>query len=245
SLLAFGGAGPLYSSYLMRDLGMSEVIVPRHPGVFAAEGLLLSDIRHTSQRPYRRPLEGIEEYEIAGVLGEIIKELDHELETDGVPRDKRKFHCSADLRYEGQFHEIDIPITSPDGTGWWDWRKAVVDFVKVHDTLFGHADQDEPIESINLRVEAQGCIDKPILSSGEDAKSYQPDPYGTREVYIEKNGGWQSCDLYRREDLHPGASFSGPAIVTQVDSTVLVLPGQTAHVVKDDVIRISENKGDA
>jgi len=49
--------------------------------------------------------------------------------------------------------------------------------------------------------------------------------------------------LYRREDLRPGANFSGPAIVTQVDSTVLILSGQTASVVKDNVIRVCENKG--
>ncbi len=244
SLMAFGGAGPLYASYLIRDLGMSEVIVPRHPGVFAAQGLLLSDIRHTSQRPYRRPLADIDKGEIARVLGTIIDELDSELEADGVPRDKRRFHCSADLRYVGQFHEIDIPIATPDDTDWWDANKAFQDFIKAHDTLFGHADEDEAIESINLRVEAQGCIDKPALESDQQITSYQPEAYATREVYIEKNGGWRECRLYRREDLHPGAVFSGPAIVTQVDSTVLVLPGQTAHAVQDDVIRIAENRGD-
>lgn len=243
SLLAFGGAGPLYSSYLMRDLGMSEVIVPRYPGVFAAEGLLLSDIRHTSQKPYRRPLSGINPSEIADLLGDIISELNQELEADGVPHDKRHFHCSVDLRYVGQFHVIDIPIATPGKTGWWDVCKTYADFVKVHDTLFGHADADEPLELINLRVEAQGCIDKPALVTAAKANPYQPEAYNTRLVYIEKGGDWEICDLYRREELRPGANFSGPAIITQVDSTVLILSGQTARVVKDNVIRICENKG--
>jgi N-methylhydantoinase A len=244
SLLAFGGAGPLYSSYLMRDLGMSDVIVPRHPGVFAAEGLLLSDIRHASQRPYRRPLTLIDQNEITNVLGDLISELNQELDADGVPEDKRQFHCSADLRYEGQFHEIDIPIATPNASDWWDSLKAGANFIKAHDAQFGHADPDEPIESVNLRVEAQGFIDKPVLKSSSDGNVYVPDSYGSRDVYIEKNGGWKSCALYRREDLRAGAHFSGPAIVTQVDSTVLVLVGQSVRVVKDDVIRISEDKGD-
>ncbi|MBT3556579.1 MAG: hydantoinase/oxoprolinase family protein [Rhodospirillales bacterium] len=244
SLLAFGGAGPLYSSYLIRDLGMSEVIVPRHPGVFAAEGLLLSDIRHTAQRPYRRSLASIDQGEIASVLADIISELAQELDADGVPEDKREFHCSVDLRYVGQFHEIDILINTPNDTDWWNSSKTFDDFVELHDTLFGHADQDEPLESICLRVEAQGYIDKPELVSDPDAAPHAAEPYGTRDVYIEKNGDWQACDLYRREDLSIGAFFTGPAIVTQVDSTVLILSGQAAHVVKDDVIRIRETEGD-
>ncbi|MBT6111622.1 MAG: hypothetical protein HOH64_16150 [Rhodospirillales bacterium] len=223
---------------------MSEVIVPRHPGVFAAEGLLLSDIRHTAQRPYRRSLASIDQGEIASVLADIISELAQELDADGVPEDKREFHCSVDLRYVGQFHEIDILINTPNDTDWWNSSKTFDDFVELHDTLFGHADQDEPLESICLRVEAQGYIDKPELVSDPDAAPHAAEPYGTRDVYIEKNGDWQACDLYRREDLSIGAFFTGPAIVTQVDSTVLILSGQAAHVVKDDVIRIRETEGD-
>lgn len=244
SLLAFGGAGPLYSSYLMRDLGMTEVIVPRHPGVFAAEGLLLSDIRHSSQRSYRHELADIDKTEIAALFDEIIRELDQELEADGVAEDKRLFHCSVDLRYVGQFHEIDIPVANPASGDWWDWQKTYGDFVRVHDTLFGHADADEPLEVINLRVEAQGCIDKPVLDSSSGTAAYEPEPYGHRDTYMDKDCGWQSCSLFRREDLRHGASFSGPAIVTQVDSTVLVLPGQTVHVATDDVIRICDARGE-
>ena len=71
SLMAFGGAGPLYGSMIARDLGMRDVVVPRHPGVFAAEGLLAADIRHVAQVPFRVAVSTLNQQRLAAALTQL------------------------------------------------------------------------------------------------------------------------------------------------------------------------------
>ena len=83
SLLAFGGAGGLFAPWLLRDLGLREVLVPRHPGVFAALGLHYADLRHHAQAPFPVALVGLDPGRLRSVLGELATSLDAALERDG------------------------------------------------------------------------------------------------------------------------------------------------------------------
>ncbi|MEO1190745.1 MAG: hydantoinase/oxoprolinase family protein [Pseudomonadota bacterium] len=245
ALLAFGGAGPLYAPYLLRDLSMESVLVPRHPGVFAAEGLLLTDISHSLQQPYRRSLGQIAESEVSNILRDMIDTLAKELEADGVAPEKRSYHCSADCRYLGQFHEIEVALASPDSAGWWDWQQLAQSVVERHRALYGHAEAGEPLETMNLRVEGRGAIETPRPPSGGSITAYDAKPTGRRQLYLERGGGWRDCPIYRREDLAPGAMIPGPALITQVDSTVLLLAGHAARVEQDAAIKITASSGES
>jgi N-methylhydantoinase A len=110
SLLAFGGAGPFCAVFMARELGMAEVIAPRHPGVFAASGLLMTDLRHTAQAAWQRPLAKVREDDLRDRIALLHEELEQELTRDGVAPADRYFRYAADLRCVGQFHRLTVPL---------------------------------------------------------------------------------------------------------------------------------------
>lgn len=222
---------------------MSQVIVPRHPGVFAAQGLLMSDIRHSTQRAFFKAVVDTPLSDAAAMFHDLHTHLNEQLATDGIEEARRRFRCFADLRYEGQFHELLTPIDSPDSDGWWDHEAIRQRFIDLHQKTYGHADPDSPIEIVNLRMEGFGEIDK----AGHDtdlAEGAQATPSSdTRKVFLDNEQGFQDVPVHVRRDLHEGDTLVGPAIVTQTDSTVLVLSGHTARVAPNGVILISRDDG--
>lgn len=238
ALLAFGGAGPLYAPYLAENLNMAEVVVPRFPGVFAALGLLLSDVRHTAMTPFSRLLATLDVKDLRRHLDRLLAQLDSELDADGVPVSDRVFQCSGDLRYVGQFHEIEIPLAVPEDRSW-RWQDVRDAFVAEHERLYGHAAPEAPVEIVNLRAEGLGAIRKMSEVASTASESYVPEAAGKRSIYLDRKIGWTDCALYRREVLQYGARIDGPAIISQVDSTVLVPANYRATVEVDGIIRLS------
>ena len=244
ALLAFGGAGPIYAPYMARDLAMAEVLVPQSPGVYAALGLLQTDIRHTAQTPYQKPIDAVDAGDLAARLKGLEAELDESLARDGVAAADRWFRFAADLRCIGQFHELHAPIPAPDGEGWWDAAALAADFHRMHEATYGHADAAVAVEFVNLRLEAFGRMPRAELPRLAEAATVAPEPAAVRPVYLERASGAADCSIYRRADLLAGHRIEGPAIITQRDSTTVVLAGQTAEVGALGVIRIRPADGD-
>ncbi len=243
-LIAFGGAGPLYAPFLMENLGMSQVIVPRHPGVFAAQGLLMSDIRHTTQRAFFRAVANTPETEAAALFGELKQYLEKQLDADGIDDSHRRFRCFADLRYEGQFHELLTPIDTPDQDGWWDHDAICARYNELHQKTYGHSDPDQPVEIVNLRMEGFGEIDKASHDSELAEADAETASTGQRKVFLDSSLGFQDVPVHARRNLRKGEEIAGPALVTQTDSTVLLLNGHTGTVKANGVMVITREKGD-
>jgi N-methylhydantoinase A len=239
ALLAFGGAGPIYAPFMARDLGMAEVLVPRNPGVYAAQGLLMSDIRHTAQAAFQRRLAKVDEADLGARIGVLKDDLDDALERDGIDQGDRYFRVSADMRCVGQFHELQVPLVTPEGTGWWDPDKLAADFHGHHLTSYGHADETIGVEFVNLRVEAFGRTAKAAAPIIEDQASGAPPSNGHRPVYLDDENGFRDCPIYYRDAVLPGHVITGPAVIPQRDATTIVLDGQIATVTPEAVIRIS------
>ncbi|HLB80978.1 MAG TPA: hydantoinase/oxoprolinase family protein, partial [Dongiaceae bacterium] len=161
ALLAFGGAGPVHAAFMARELGMAEVIVPRNPGVFAAQGLLLTDIRHSALAPYQRALDGLDAADLGGRLEALRRALDGELAADGVATADRYFRFAADMRCVGQFHLLNLPLPAPGVAGWFDPAALAAEFHAAHERAYGHADPAAPVEMVNLRVDGFGAMPKP------------------------------------------------------------------------------------
>jgi N-methylhydantoinase A len=238
SLLAFGGAGPFCAVFMARELGMAEVIAPRHPGVFAASGLLMTDLRHTAQSAWQRPLAKVEAEEVCDRLAVLQAELTQELERDGVAPPDRSYRFAADMRCVGQFHQLTIPLPLPNGAAWWDPARMAADFHAAHDKAYGHADSGVPVEFVNLRAEGFGRVPKPPAAPELAAIDGVPTVTSKRRIYFDRSSGWTESAIYRRDDLRRGHRLAGPCIVTQRDSTILVLPDQQAVVDRAGVIRI-------
>jgi N-methylhydantoinase A len=241
-LLAFGGAGPIYGAYMARELGMAEVIAPAHPGVFCALGLLLTDIRHSTQTAWQMTLAKANEAELGRRLATLRAELDAALESDGVKPGDRYFRFHSDMRALGQFHQLQIPLPDGQSAGWFDKAALAREFHAMHERAYGHADPNEPVEFVNLRGEGFGRMGRPKLPRSEKRASGPAEPAARRRVYFDRTSGRIDCPVYRREALLPGHELDGPAIVTQRDSTVLVLPDQAGIVDPSGVIRVRSKR---
>src|SRR4029077_2357277 len=115
-------------------------IVPRHPGVFAAAGLLMTDLRHTAQAAWQMAMAKAKVHDVGARLAALQAELDAELDRDGVAPAERYFRFAADMRCVGQFHQLTVTLPMPNGAHRWDAAKLAADFHAVHEKAYGHAD---------------------------------------------------------------------------------------------------------
>ena len=239
ALVAGGGAGPLYAGLMARELGMAEVIVPPYPGLFCALGLLQSDLLHSAQRAWRRPLGKVTEAELGEVLGALSEELHEALAADGIALADRRLEFEGDLRALGQFHQLQIPLPAPGAAGWWDGAALTAAFHRRHEQAYGHADPREPVETVNVRARGIGRVPRPEVPKPAAATGPLPAHAERRRALLDRAQGWQQVPVWRRADLAPGHSLHGPAIVTQRDSTTVVLSGQRLTVHDSGALRIS------
>ncbi len=210
TMFVFGGAGPLHGVDLARELEVYRVLVPKHPGVFSAMGLLLTDYRVDRVKGLIKLLEEVDESEIESVFAEMEEDAKKELEVSGVTAIK-----TLDLRYKGQAYEINVPWTG-------SINEAQLAFHAKHEALYGYSSPDEPVELVNLRLALIGTLPKPELKA-EREREHKPFKEGVRKVYFE-DLGWVEVPLFKREKLRPGASREGPAIIEEYDSSTLVPP---------------------
>lgn len=236
TLIPFGGAGPLYAGMIARDLGMQRIVVPRHPGVFAAEGLLAADIRHMLQVPYRAPIARIRAADLEQRLADLKARIDAELAIDGVAPARRSIRFLGDLRYIGQFHEIVMPI--PDYLDCrYDAEALAAAFHRLHETSYGHADPSAPVEIVNLRAEGVGALDTPDLSVASEATVAAAPP---RKRLVHFSAGKPlEAQIVSRASLASGTLIEGPVILTQKDSTIIVAPGERACILATGDIEVS------
>lgn len=227
-LVCFGGGGPLHGAALAAELGIPEVIIPPHPGVTSALGLLLADFRHDYVRAFLRPLAEVEPAELAALFAGLEAQALDEMQAEGVAAADVRLLRSLDLRYLGQGYELEVPV--PGGPlGAADLARAADDFGARHEQAYGYRHTGAPLQVVNLRVVAVGALPKPELrASPLGPADAAPALIGRRAVYLD--GAWQDVAVYDRARLAPGQAFAGPAIVEQFDSTTLVPRGQRAWV---------------
>jgi N-methylhydantoinase A len=241
SLLAFGGAGPLFAPYLAAGLDMPEVLVPRHPGVFCAEGLLVSDIRHVAQVVHRRALAGLDISALAARVALLREGLEKELLADGIAAAARQFRLAGDVRYLGQFHELELALPLPGDAEWWDARLIAERFHEAHRIAYGHAEAEAPIELVNLRLTGLGRLERPPAAFDPEPAGppAEPIPLWQRPLYLDRRTGFVLCRHYDRADLAPGMCIRGPALIHQLDTTVLVMPDRVAATLAGGVLSIT------
>ncbi len=229
-LMAFGGAGPLHAARLARELGMARVLVPRNPGILCAMGLLLSDLRTHLSAGRMLPLspDGL------SGLRDGFSRLESQAATwfahEGIAEADRATARSIDLRYEGQGHElmVDCPDGKLDEAALAEVTRR---FEAAHKQVYGYASPEEPIRVVTLRLEATGRVPKADIAAHPPAETAVEDSIiGTRQVWLPEAGAVVPCPLHDRAKLGPGHRVAGPAVIEQMDSTTLLLPGQVATV---------------
>ena len=227
ALVGFGGAGPLHANALGRLLGCWPVVIPPSPGVLCAYGDATTRLRNEASRTFVRRFSATSDAEIASLLGELAAQAARALDAEGVPRNEHSVSCEVDVRYAGQGFEL--PIEAPlDGFAAGGLDALARQFDATHERLFTFALEAER-EVVNLRAVVQGKaarVDTPELDHGG------ADP---RHAILQPTRIWvkrREVDalIYDRARLKAGMLLPGPAIVTEMDSTTLILPGHVAAV---------------
>lgn len=222
-LIAAGGAGPIHASAIARELDIPLVLVPRDASVMCAVGQLLSDLRHDFVRSYLTPLDKLDAARARSLCAEMQTKAVGTLRSEGIPREKIVLALSADVRYIGQFNEVEVPLGSDAWTAA-GIEQLVGDFHRRHEALNGYRMPSAPIEIVNLRVVGTGIVDKPqIVKSASSGTQLGASPIGHRNAFF--GNGFTEVLVYDGFQLPPACSINGPAIVEQSTTTVIVQPG--------------------
>jgi len=226
-LLAFGGAGPLHAGRLAQDLGMAGVIVPLFPGVYSAMGLVMSDVKHDYVRSRLSKLASIDEASVDAQFADLVAHARAELLAEGFAESAIEIERSLDMRYAGQGYELTMPLPATLGDG--ALRKLRADFDEAHRQQFGHTAPNEPVEIVSYRLRGIGRV-PPVKLPSYTAQGFKTQDAIREYRDMRFDGRTLSCPVYQREKLDVGATFSGPAVVDQLDCTTVVFPGQQARV---------------
>lgn len=227
SLLPFGGAGPLHGGALARLLGMRTIVVPPAPGVLSAMGLLVSNLKAEFTRTCLQKAGEVDAPAVARLFAELQAAASSWLDAEGVPDEARRIDWYASLRYRHQGFELTVPWSSRIVTQA-SAAETVAAFHKLHERLYTFAQEDTPVEIVTLRVDARGMFPPPAARQLPPAGPVEDARLGTQQVFLET--GPAEVGIYARERLGTGARIAGPAILSQLDATTLVLPGQTGTV---------------
>ncbi len=225
ALVTFGGAGPLHGVALARDLSIPTVLVPPAPGVTSALGCLLVDIKHDISRMYLRALEDVDMAEVDAAFQELEEEGREHLSHEGVPEDRMSFQRHVDMRYLGQWRAMSIEV----GENITSLDEAAATFHEEHGREHNYSRPDAPVEVYRLTVTATGQTPKAEFAEHEQDAT-PPAPDSERDVVFDEAPEPIKTPVYDRDKLKAGAVVDGPAIIEQLDSTILVPPGLKAKV---------------
>jgi N-methylhydantoinase A len=231
TLVPFGGAGPVHACQIAVDLGIARVIVPRAPGVFSAQGLMMSNVRHDHVRSRLEPLDALREDVVSSLFEEICRAAAADLRSEGFAVGEISLRCLLEMRYAGQGYELAVPVDRvPLVAG--DLERYRARFDEIHERRHGHAAPDQPVEVVNYRVEATGLV-PPVVPA-------EPDPAGgpvesacigsRPALFTSLAAEPRPVPVFDRARLRPGHRFDGPAIVEQYDATTVVCPEQVVTV---------------
>ena len=226
-MVAFGGAGPVHAAELAQELEIPQVLIPPVPGVASAMGLLVSDLKRDYVQTKLGDLDEVQVAEVQDCFTAMEATALQEMQEEQIPAEDVLFERKLDLRYSIQKYELAVPVAGGklQETDKATWRRL---FDERHEQHYGSRASDQQVEIVNYHLTARVVLPKPKVTElpphGENPEAAFK---GRRRAYFD---GWVDCPLYDRERLACGNRLSGPAIIEQVDSTVVVHPGQLAHV---------------
>ncbi|WP_042346513.1 hydantoinase/oxoprolinase family protein [Bacillus massiliigorillae] len=220
ALVALGGAGALHGAHLAKEMEIPNVIVPAHPGVAAAMGCLLVDVRHDVTKTYLANVKSITADELEKEFIEMEKEGISLLEEENIKPENMNLMRFVDMRYLGQWRTLSVSVGRPIES----LEQAIEKFHQEHEREFAFSDRETEIEIYGLRVEAVGTVKKPEFTKEEPVGTVEGALKETRDVYFEEAGGFIETPVYDRAKLPVLAEFNGPAILDQLDSTTVVPP---------------------
>jgi N-methylhydantoinase A len=234
ALVVFGGAGALHGVALARELSIPTVIVPPNPGITSALGCLLVDVRHDLSEMYLRSAADAAPEEIEAEFARLEREGRERLAAEGVPEDRMTFGRTIAMRYLGQWRSLSVEVRP----GLSSLDDVIARFHDEHEREFAYRREGAAVEIYQLGLRAVGVTPKPELARHAGGDGRLPDPIATRRVLFDERSDPVETPIHDRAALPAGARLEGPAIIEQLDSTVVVPPGVVAEIDEHLIIRM-------
>ncbi|MBO9401592.1 hydantoinase/oxoprolinase family protein [Shimia sp. R9_3] len=226
ALFAFGGAGPLHACALARELNIPRVLVPARPGLTNALGCVVADLRHDFVQTINTPLKDLQPNEISEILTAQTSRGKRLISGENLPVTDIDTLYSLDMQFVGQTHLLRVPLSSP-----YIAQDALQTlFEKAYHDRFHVALKDIHAAVVNVNCSVIGRRETLDLSLLFDPAKRQPTlqaaQTGTRDVFFEDK--WHTTPVYERDALPTSFTLAGPAVIEQLDTTVLIQPGDQA-----------------
>jgi len=227
ALFAFGGAGPLHAAALARELAIPRVLVPPRPGITNAIGCVVADLRHDFVRTLNRPLDEIDEPDLHAIIAEQRRTGETMIRCENLPVEHLRHVHSVDMQFVGQTHLLRVPLDDPTPT------RAILQarFEEAYHRRFRVELPEIRANLVNVNTSVIGTrppLDLAALIPSEGQRRTLAEARtATRPVRFD--GKWHETPVLWRDHLPPDACIPGPAVIEQMDTTILIAPGDLAQ----------------
>jgi N-methylhydantoinase A/oxoprolinase/acetone carboxylase beta subunit len=222
ALLPLGGGGPMHACALADDLGIASVVVPAHPGVLSAAGLLGAPVAHEVATAFPCKLAALDPDALAGALRALDERCGALMRREGI--EAAEVAHFADVCYIGQSYHLQVKLQAIDAT------TIYAAFLAAHAQVYGHC-TNSPATIVNLRTVHQAIVGTVATHASLPQSLHPP---GVRIIRLAT--GPVEAAIWQRDTIPPDMIVTGPAIVEQADTTILVEPGWTARVATGDAL---------
>jgi len=214
-MLAYGGGGPLHAVELARELDIKHVVIPLHPGAFAAFGMLMADARIDDYISFFGELDAATLERMREQFADTERRMTAALKAE-IGTDECAYQWRVDLKYKSQAHTLRVPI-GRDASA-----EAIAEtFHAAYRRRYGHASPEKPVVLTGLIVELTARMNQPKLVPLADTSRTMPVP-ARRSVYFKGVGRVDQTPIYHRDTLPQGAEIKGPAIIEEYGSTTVI-----------------------
>jgi N-methylhydantoinase A/oxoprolinase/acetone carboxylase beta subunit len=238
ALVPLGGAGSLQACALADELGMTRILVPPHPGVLAATGLLSAPIEHEASAAFGHALDDMDLATVENVLDQLDRRCESMMEREGIESRACVRSWFADVCYQGQGYHLTIPLSRQAEL---PLAQLYEDFLIAHERVYGYAVRSAA-KIVNLRS-VSGCHE--TIDSTPAVTSPTPSTPRFRQVFTNSQNigaaAWMQIPVTRRESLTTGNPLRGPHIVEQPDTTLLVAAGWIARLHETNVVELERD----
>ena len=219
-----GGAGPIHAGEICKELEISMFLVPNVASIFCAAGMLLGDLKHDYIRSYITPFSDIDKAHFLDLYDQMKLIGTETLIKEGVSENNIDFYPVLDIRYFGQYHEVQLSVPWDDVLSY-NLEEIQRAFHKEHNRLFGYSLEKEgtEIELINVRLRVLGITEKPkFLGGTENSVSLQSALKEKRQVYIPESNDVQEVAVYDGDLPLSGNTITGPAVIEKVNTSIFI-----------------------
>lgn len=221
-IVVAGGAGPVHAAAIARELEIPVLITPRDSSIFCAAGMLVCDFKHDYVQSANQRLHTLSGESLVSVWKGMAEEGRKTLLAEGVAESDIYFIPSLDLRYKGQWYELNVEVNASnlEAPDFAEFAKA---FHSEHEVLFGYNNLEMPIDLLHIRLSAIGHTPKDrVTLSGTISADAVREPK-RRNIWSPKQHRMVEVDVHQGGPMGPGEEVEGPAIIELGTTTIVVL----------------------